>query len=250
MTLTPAARDAAVQASRLLADAQSLSITTTAEYNAAAALLPAVKGLASKLEAERFSQTRPLDQQKARVIELYRPLTDTLTKAEGIVKRGLAAFQAEQRRLQQEQQRIADEAARREREAAEKRATEAREKAEEQARLLREAALAEEDELVAAKLELQAARFEERAEMRAEKWEDRAAAVVAPVVPVDIPKAAGISSREVWKFAITDHASIPREYLIPDEKAIGGVVRALKGKTNIPGVRVFSEDTIASRSAS
>lgn len=47
--------------------------------------------------------------------------------------------------------------------------------------------------------------------------------------------------RTIWKFRIKNPALIPREYLVPDEVKIGGVVRALKGQTNIPGVEIYEE---------
>ena len=58
---------------------------------------------------------------------------------------------------------------------------------------------------------------------------------------------AGLTVREDWKFSIVDAALIPREYLIPDEKKIGRIVRAMKDATNIPGVRVYAEKGIATR---
>lgn len=71
-----------------------------------------------------------------------------------------------------------------------------------------------------------------------------------PVAPVVIPKheaPAGISYREVWRYRISDESKIPREYLVPDDKKIGGVVRAMKGETRIPGVEIYSEQTVAGR---
>ena len=66
--------------------------------------------------------------------------------------------------------------------------------------------------------------------------------IVAPVIlPKATPKVEGMVYREVWKFEITDAGLIPRQFMMPDEKAIGGTVRALKGQANIPGVRVYSE---------
>ena len=61
------------------------------------------------------------------------------------------------------------------------------------------------------------------------------------------PKVKGISTRKKWSFEIVDAAKIPREYLVPNEVAIGGVVRALKGATNIPGIRVVSTDIMSAR---
>jgi hypothetical protein len=66
------------------------------------------------------------------------------------------------------------------------------------------------------------------------------------VAPVVIPKAVpkmegGPVFRTVWKFRIVNQNIIPRQYLKVDEVAIGGVVRALKGQTNIPGIEPYEE---------
>lgn len=75
----------------------------------------------------------------------------------------------------------------------------------------------------------------------------------APVVRVltpEPPKQVGLSSREVWKFEITDPDAVPREYLCVDEVKLRKVVQAL-GKTaaNIPGIRVYSEKVTMTRAA-
>jgi len=61
------------------------------------------------------------------------------------------------------------------------------------------------------------------------------------VVEVEKPKVEGISFLEIWKFEITDESLLPREYLMPDEKKIGQVVRATKGTLSIPGVKIYKE---------
>ncbi len=71
--------------------------------------------------------------------------------------------------------------------------------------------------------------------------------VVAPIIVPRIETPAGISYRESWKFEIINPDAVPREYLTIDDKKIGGVVRALKNETRIPGVRVWVEKTIAGR---
>jgi hypothetical protein len=68
----------------------------------------------------------------------------------------------------------------------------------------------------------------------------------APEIP-DKLDTIGLTVRENWTFSIVDAALIPREYLIPDEKKIGRIVRATKGEANIPGVRVYAEKGIATR---
>jgi hypothetical protein len=61
------------------------------------------------------------------------------------------------------------------------------------------------------------------------------------VIPRSVPKAAGVSSTQTWTFRITNVDQIPREYMIPDEKAIRAVVKAMKNKTNIAGIEVYPE---------
>ena len=64
-----------------------------------------------------------------------------------------------------------------------------------------------------------------------------------PIVHVqpNIPKVEGRHYREDWKFQIINPRELPESYKMPDEKKIGGVVRAMKAATNIPGVRVYME---------
>jgi hypothetical protein len=83
-----------------------------------------------------------------------------------------------------------------------------------------------------------------------EEAHDKVEAIMAaaPEIPEEADTA-GLVIREDWKFSIVDASLIPREYLVPDEKKIGRIVRALKGDANIPGVRAYSEKSTAVRSA-
>lgn len=70
-------------------------------------------------------------------------------------------------------------------------------------------------------------------------------AYVPPVyVQSEAPKVKGAPVVERWVFEITDRSLIPREYFILDEKAVGKVVSALKGRTAIPGIRVYDEGNV------
>ena len=71
--------------------------------------------------------------------------------------------------------------------------------------------------------------------------------VVAPVVLPPPPTAAGVSTRTTWAFRIVNPAIIPRDFLTPDRVKIGGVVRALKGYANIPGIEPYEDRTVAVR---
>jgi hypothetical protein len=66
---------------------------------------------------------------------------------------------------------------------------------------------------------------------------------IAPPPLKKAPKVYGVSTTDTWKFMIENPSIIPREYLIPDEKKIGQIVRAMKSSTNIEGVKVWVEKT-------
>jgi len=116
-----------------------------------------------------------------------------------------------------------------------------RKRAEEEARLREEARKAEEEKRLQEAINAEAAGQTEKAE------EILAAPVsIARVRPItEAPKVAGVSIQKRWSYRIVDETKIPREYLSPDPAKINAVVREFKGETVIPGVEVFSEDTVA-----
>jgi hypothetical protein len=65
----------------------------------------------------------------------------------------------------------------------------------------------------------------------------------APVVPQAI-RVQDQTLRDNWTFDITDEAAIPREYLVPDLVKIGKVVRVMKEKAVIPGVRAYNKPSM------
>lgn len=70
--------------------------------------------------------------------------------------------------------------------------------------------------------------------------EDNAQAPVA-VVPSLAPKVKGQQIRKTWHCEVIDASKVPREFMIPDEKAIGAYVRARKDSARIEGVRTWSK---------
>ncbi len=68
---------------------------------------------------------------------------------------------------------------------------------------------------------------------------------VAPAPPKTVHTDVGnLGTAKIWKFEVIDPALVPREYMAVDMVKIGQVVRATKGSISIPGIRVFSEDTL------
>ena len=221
-------------------------------YTSAGNELKGIKGRLKKLEEMREDLVRPVLEAQRRINEFFREPKAQLLEAEAAIKSALGDYQLEQERIQGEAQRVANEAARKEREhmqaiaaKAEQAARERRIADEAKARVLEEAGKSE-----------KAAAAREAADEREQERLTHAAALklaadtmpAAVVVHQEAPKVVGVSSREDWKYEIQDERLIPREYLMVNEKAIGGVVRSLKAQTNIPGVRVYVFRTIASRS--
>lgn len=120
---------------------------------------------------------------------------------------------------------------------------EERRRREEEARLQAEARTREED----ARL-LEAAALEEAGENDLAEAVISAPITVAPVVLPPPPRVSGVSTRTAWGYRIVNPALIPKEYMIPDTVMIGGVVRALKGQTSIPGIEVFEERIVVAAS--
>jgi uncharacterized phage infection (PIP) family protein YhgE len=162
----------------------------------------------------------------------------TLTALESQYK---GAGEREMQRLKSEMSAFAVEEGRRRREAEAQIAEAARQR--EQNRLLAEAAMAEKDGKGAEANAI----FEEAMTVQAQ----------ATVIPKMVPEVSGTSQRSVWTFDETkiDMETLNREFVIPDVKRIGAVVRSMKkqaerllgGKTVegkwVPAVRVVESKT-------
>lgn len=252
LATSPAVIELTEQSETLLTVCTSYKVANATDYEVAGLELKRVKDAQKKLDELRKNMTRPLDAAKKAIMDFFRGPEDKLARAEAGIKRAMVTYQDEQERIRREEQRKLEEAARRERERLEAQAREAERKAQEKAaaerRAAEEAAAAGRAE-EAAKLAARAAATEAKAAEKVEAIETRAAAVVAPIIQREPPKVAGVATREVWKFAIENPALVPREYCVVDEAKIRKVVGALKGDTNIPGVRVYSERQIAAGAA-
>lgn len=230
-------------------------------YQLAAGELQAIAGRRKKIEDLRFSITRPMDEAKKRVMELFRGPTEQLERAENQIKGAMLTFRrAEDQRIARERAE-AERIARAEREAAEAAQREA-EAAAEAARAEAEAAIAAGDTAAAAAAA--AAASEAEAAAAAAEFEVELAEV-APVAVIEQPqtKAAGIGTRQNWKAEVTDLRALVIAagkaaengddtmlgYLMADPKALGGVARALKGQARVAGVRFYAEDGLSVRAA-
>lgn len=196
---------------------QGLVISSPEAYEAAAHELQEVKGKIKALDALRKSITRPLDEAKAKIMDLFRVPAERLEKAEGALKRALVTFADEQERKRRAEQARLDELARKEREKLQRQADAAAAKGREE---------------------------------RAAVLEATAAVVVAPIAQSVAPKVAGVSFRSIWRAEVVDASLVPREYLMVDQAKLDKVAAALKGDTVIAGVKVREDRIASSRAAS
>lgn len=214
----------AAEAARAMAE--SYEITSAPMFEAAAEDLAAIKGKAKELEAKRVAITKPLDDAKKAVMDLFRGPLAFLAEAEAVLKRKMIAYQ----------------------------------EAEEKERRAEEARIAEENRKRQEALAAQAAKLEAKGKVeQAEAKREEAAAIPTTVVLAPAaPKVAGLAATSTWRVRRIDLAALVKAaaerpellvYLAPNEKVIGQTARAHKGATAIPGVEVEEVKGIAARSA-
>lgn len=200
-------------------------------YEFAGSEVRRIAGVVKKLEALRLSITRPMDEAKARVMDLFRKPIEDYKGARSTIEQKMLSYRAEEDRKRRdreaEQRRLAD--------------------LEEQRR---------QDELLRQAAEAQASGDAERSQQALE--EAAAPPPPPPVVVEAAPKAAGTSVRVVWKAECVNLEALVKAAaggdqlalacLAPDPKAIGQQARALKDRLKIPGIRVWREQSMAARS--
>lgn len=206
----------------LLQSAKGLAVSNSEDLAEAAELRERIKQLHKSADAERDAQKRPHLEAGREIDSAYRPALDNFTRAVGVVDEAIKTYQrAERERAAAEERRLAAEA-------------DAARKA----------------------LEAQAKKADRRGdEDTAQALRTEADFVAPPLVVTRFrPRESGLQLRERWDFEVTDLAALvgavaagraPLALLMPDTSVIRGQVNSLKGSTNIPGVRVWRDDIVA-----
>ncbi len=196
-------------------EAEGFKIESPDVYEAAGMFLKGLKAIQKEVNDTLDPVIKSTNTAHKEALSAKKKHTEPLKKAEQIVKGKMATYATEQERVRRDEER--------------KLQVEARKREEE--RLLKEAEQAEAEGDTDAVEEL----LEEP--------------VVAPpvVLASTTPKVAGISYTTVWKFRIKNPAGIPDKYKLIDEVKIGKIVKAMKDQTDIPGVEVYSEQSVRAR---
>lgn len=221
---TPAVRKAETKVAGLLEAAKSFNVATVEQYEAGADELKQIKAAQKNLEDLRTGMTGPLNASLKKINDFFRAPTERLREAEHLIKRALIGFTAEQEKKRREAQAKLDAEARKERE-----------------------------KIAAQAAKAAAAGKAERAEMLQRK----SASVVAPIIAPPAPQAAGISERTVWHGECTDLMALvkaiaagtaPLSLVLPNAKVISQQARSLRADFIAPGVRVWSDKSMAAGS--
>ncbi len=252
-------------AQQALQVAQSYVIDDDEMYAAAGEELRTIVTKSRQLDELRKSITAPMDEAKRRVMDFFRLPLERLQEAERVLKIGMGTYQREQA--------AKAEAARREAEAAAERQRQEQQRLDNERRAAEAAAQAERDRLAAdAQAKMQQAIDTGDAKTMAEAEQAMAAAASVQAAPVEqpaqvvvpmsmpvvpmAPRAAGVSTRTVWKAKVTDKPAFIRNasgrpeleaMLKVDEGALNKFAQATAGKAHVNGVTFYDEPVVSAR---
>lgn len=239
-----------------LAGAEALVIDCPEMMDLATSETQAVKARLSDLETMRKAITRPIDEAKAKIMDLFRPAKETYERTEKILKDKMVAYQLAERRKAEEEQRKRDEEARQARLAAEREAAAKEAAAQAEAERLKheaEEAARAGDAGKAAELEVAAQQTVVAAQEQAAEIQMAAAVIPTPAAVAPIaPK--GMSLRGKWKARVIDKAKVVAyvaahpeylEIIDIDESALNKLAGALQKKLPIDGVEAYEDFTAA-----
>ena len=208
--MTPEVIEKVGQVEKMLEVYQDYKIISAPAYTVAGDDFKKVNRKMKELTDMRLSMTRPLDNSKSKIMAFFKKPIDILEQIKRNISLCMSAFQSEQQR-----------------------------KARAEEERLRKLA-----EVEARELERRAGKVksEEKREQLLQQAEETKN--ITPVVAVEVPKVQGVATRTSWKYEIIDEKLIPRNFLKVDEVKLGQVVRATKGTLQIPGVKIYSEESI------
>ena len=214
------AEAAATSTELVLREADSLAITSDADFQAAAVTLREVKSHWKDLDDQRKELVRPIQESERRINDLFRGPLEYLARAERVLKDKIGAYKEEQDRLARLEQARLDEEARKEAERLQKKADRA----------------------------LAAGHIEQAAAL-----EGAADSVVAAEAPPP-PKAYGTYTRETWSAVVEDElaliqavaaGTVPVRAITVNMAFLNQMARGLKADLNYPGVRAKKETAVS-----
>jgi DNA repair exonuclease SbcCD ATPase subunit len=252
----PNAKLMQLQADRTLETANEFVIDSDVMYGLAADELKEIKAKKDNLNKTRLSITRPMDEAKKRIMDLFKSPIDVLEKAEKTIEKAMLDYQAEKRRIAQEQQRQLEEAARQEQQRLQQIADEERQKAEEEKQKLQqeaEQAKSTGNLAQAAILEAQAENAVRQADMIASTIEASSEMSAAPVVIEEKVTTKGVSTVDNYQAEVTNKLALVKwvaqhpediDLLLVNAPELNKRAKHLREALNLPGVKVTNKPSI------
>ncbi len=201
------------------------AITNDAENAVAAKQLVTIKEHRKKLDSARKRITDPLTAAHKEAMSQFKSVDGPMEQVDRDIRRAVSVYAAETaRKIREEQAAKQAELDRQAREQADR-----------------------EQEAEAARLEA-AGRIEEAEAAIAPAAVERVVEERQQYVSPTPAKVEGMSMRKYPHVKIEDPKKLPPEYLMPDEKKIRGVVKALKFEHGIPGVKYWETEEPVVRS--
>lgn len=240
------AKNAVAIANEYVIDCQELA-------DAAADDLADVKRHMKDANELRMSQTRPLDDTKKKIMELFNPVVDLLGQAEAKHKANILAWNKKEQARIEAERKAAEEAARLIAEQAQKEAEESARQAEE-ARKAAETAIESGDTATAQEALSTAVQAQAQAETAAQVAET-VTHMAAPMAKA-VAKTKGVSTTKVWKAECTDLLALVKAIAAGDapialiefaQAEANKRAKALQTEFKAAGVRVYFEESVSAR---
>lgn len=210
------------QSRDLLTMAKQFEISTADDYERANESLKGIIIKKRELDERRKAITRPIDDAKKRIMDLFQPALKYLEDAEQTIKRDMLVWNREQERLRQEREARLREQQRKEREKLQQQAEKA-----------------------------SASGKTEKAEALLQQADMTDGVSVAPATPKT-----SSSVRKTWQARVTDKAALIKAaaerpdlqaLLNVDQTALNAMARGLKSNLSIPGVEAYQRESISTR---
>lgn len=249
ITVAPEIRMEAAELTRvaneLFRNIGELTIETQDEFEMAGEVAKKIARARKDVEAAKKARRDPLNSMLNAISAEYQRPLEILNTAEANLDGGLKRYIVAERKRQEELNRQREEARRLEVQRALKEEEESRRLAAE-AHDTHQAAVASNDP----DLHETVADLREASQAKAASAADHAEVAVELATPVQVYQPVkGIHTRDDWRARVTDHLLVPREYLIPDEKKLDRLAKAIKGPSNIPGVEFYAETSVVKKTS-
>lgn len=197
----------------------SLVIVNEEKHIEAASILTRIKTAYKKLDVFRKDAVKPINEEKQRIQDFFKPLLEKYVSMEKTVKNRIQTYEnKEQQRICEEQERL---------------------------RLMAKAKERKEKEALAKRIQDAEIKGDSEEIMILEQQKEDVHIVVPEILAPIKPK--GLSSRSSWDVEIIEQNEIPREYMIPNLAMLKKVAQATKGNLKIKGVKFIENTSIVSR---